>query len=42
MAAAGRDLVDVFPLQHGHHAGLSDVVGVSQTQLEEGEEEEEQ
>lgn len=37
MAASGRDLVDVFPLQHCHHGGLSDVVGVSKTKLDDRE-----
>lgn len=34
VAASGGDLVDMFPLQHCHHGGLPDVVGVSKTQLD--------
>lgn len=37
VAASSRDLVDMFPLQHRHHGGLPDMVGVSKTQLDRGE-----
>lgn len=37
VAAAGGDLVDVFPLQRGDNGGLPDVVGVTQTQLHDTE-----
>lgn len=35
VAASCRDLVDVFPLKHGDHRWFPDVVGVTQTELEE-------
>lgn len=37
MAASSRDLVDVLALQRRHQGGLSDVVGVAQTQLRDRE-----